>query len=239
MKGLDPAQLLNLAEAGYRRSWTARGLLLLECAWPGSSAEQRTSLPCGERDRALIQLRIATFGRQAPVYTTCAHCGEQLEAEFDLATLMNAERPEGAPAATIDTGNWTLTVRPLNSGDFLAVEGSPQEEAARELVRRTLTTDDEPLPEVNAALRTQIAEAISEADPLANIELGFACHDCDHGWTETLDIVDLFWKEIESAARRVAWQVHALARAYGWTQGAILDLTPARRNLYMSMVTHG
>jgi hypothetical protein len=239
MQGLTTAQLLDLVEAGDSRSWAARGLLLLGCAWPESTSEQRAALPCGERDRALIFLRIATFGRQTQMYTTCADCSGQLEAEFDLSTLVDGERPDGAGVAPIEVGDRTLTVRPLSSGDFLAVEGSPPEEAGRELVRRTLSHCDEPPPHVDAELRSQVAAAIQEADPLSKIELAFECHDCGRGWNETLDIVDLFWKEIESAARRVAWQVHALAHAYGWTEKTILDLTPARRNLYLSMVAHG
>ncbi len=240
MQGLTAGQLLDLAEAGHRQSWTGRGVLLLECAWPEATYEERLALACGERDRALIGLRMATFGRQVPVYTACPGCGEQLEAEFDLSALVEAGPSESAVVAR--AGERVLPVRPLTSADFLAVEGLSPAEAARELVRRTLTAGDEPPPEVDEVdddLRAEVAKAVAVADPLAEIKLGFACHACRRAWSETLDIVDLFWKEIESAARRVAWQVHTLAQAYGWTETTILGLTMARRNLYLSMLAHG
>ena len=51
-----------------------------------------------------------------------------------------------------------------------------------------------------------------------------------------MDVVGFFWREIQSAARRVVLEVDALARAYGWSEAAILGMSSARRNLYLELV---
>jgi hypothetical protein len=48
--------------------------------------------------------------------------------------------------------------------------------------------------------------------------------------------VSFFWREIQSAARRIVLEVDALARSYGWSEAEILNMTPARRQLYLEMV---
>jgi hypothetical protein len=40
---------------------------------------------------------------------------------------------------------------------------------------------------------------------------------------------------VQAAAERVLLDVHALARAYGWTESEVLRLTPARRSAYLQM----
>jgi hypothetical protein len=41
---------------------------------------------------------------------------------------------------------------------------------------------------------------------------------------------------VEALARRVLWEVHTLACAYGWTESETLALSPARRARYLQMV---
>ena len=51
-----------------------------------------------------------------------------------------------------------------------------------------------------------------------------------------LDIGSFVWAEIESRARRLLWEVHTLASAYGWSEAETLSLSAARRASYMRMV---
>jgi hypothetical protein len=236
MPGLDAAQVLNLAEAGHQRSWAVRGLLLLASTWTDSTHEQRAALPCGERDRALIGLRIATFGPTASLYAACSGCGEQMEAQFDLTSLK--ETPRATGECQVEAEGREYTVRPPCSADFLALDGIETDRADEELIRLTVSAVDHGPLEMSDVLRKRVSEAIVASDPLSSIELGFACRDCGRNWNETLDIVHLLWKEIETAAQRVAWQVHTLARAYGWTEQTILKLSPERRTLYIKMVAN-
>ena len=79
-------------------------------------------------------------------------------------------------------------------------------------------------------------EKMSRADPLAEIRLDLACPACGHEWEETLDLGAFVWSKIETRAKRLLREVHALGSAYGWSEKEILSLSPARRSFYLEMV---
>jgi hypothetical protein len=81
-----------------------------------------------------------------------------------------------------------------------------------------------------------MADAMAEADPLADIQLGMTCPFCDHRWRVVFDIVSFLWTEIEAWAWRMLADVHTLAQAYGWGEREILTLSPTRRQFYLDMV---
>jgi hypothetical protein len=81
-----------------------------------------------------------------------------------------------------------------------------------------------------------IGRALALADPHAEIRLPLQCPACGHGWEETLDIASFTWEEIEARARRLLFDVHTLASAYGWTEAEILSLGASRRARYLELV---
>jgi hypothetical protein len=82
----------------------------------------------------------------------------------------------------------------------------------------------------------RIGEELAEADPLAEIQIALGCPTCANQYTEAIEIASFLWAEIEACAKRLLWEVHALATAYGWTEPDVLALSPARRALYLEMV---
>ena len=81
-----------------------------------------------------------------------------------------------------------------------------------------------------------VGEAMAVADPAAELQLALCCPACSEEWNLGLELVTFLWAEIEARAKRLVWEVHTLALAYGWTQTEILALNPARRALYLEMV---
>jgi hypothetical protein len=81
-----------------------------------------------------------------------------------------------------------------------------------------------------------IGERLASADPLAETRLALACPSCHHAWDAGFDIGQFVWAEVEALARRVLWEVHALASAYGWSESITLALSPARRAMYLQLV---
>jgi hypothetical protein len=77
---------------------------------------------------------------------------------------------------------------------------------------------------------------MAQADPMAEILLTLRCPVCDNEWSAALDIATFLWAEIEARAKRILFEVHALASAYGWTEKEVLSLSEHRRALYMGMV---
>ena len=74
------------------------------------------------------------------------------------------------------------------------------------------------------------------SDPLAETLVNLRCAECGHQWEEELDIAAWLWVEIEARARRLLFDVHTLATAYGWSEHEILSLSEPRRTLYLEMV---
>jgi hypothetical protein len=68
------------------------------------------------------------------------------------------------------------------------------------------------------------------------VGLHLSCSACGGAWDRPLDIGQFLWDEISAEAHRLAREVHALARAYGWSEAEILGLSPRRRQLYLELV---
>ncbi len=82
----------------------------------------------------------------------------------------------------------------------------------------------------------ELGERMASADPMAETRLTLRCPECGEEWEETFDIVSFFWAEIEAQAKRLLFEIHTLALAYGWTESEILSLSEPRRALYLEMV---
>jgi hypothetical protein len=92
MQTLTAGTLLRVWELGRERHPIDRGVLLHAVAAPTAQAEALADAPLGQRNRALLQLRRATFGPQLPAYLDCPSCGQRLELALDVATLLGADR---------------------------------------------------------------------------------------------------------------------------------------------------
>jgi len=86
-----------------------------------------------------------------------------------------------------------------------------------------------------AAVVDAVVGQIAETDPQADITLRLACSECGHGWDAAFDIASFLWAEIAARARQLVYEVHALARRYGWREADILAMSPARRQLYLEV----
>jgi hypothetical protein len=238
MRGLSSADVLELFERGYARSWVERGLAMLAWAAPDMDLTQRRAMAIGQRDRQLMRLRALTFGPSLAVRSSCLHCGLEVEGNLDLERVLQ-EAPNDLPPTiqTVVDGH-AITLRFPTSEDLAQLQNLEDERASQQLAKRCiLKVAGSRLPKLDAAVRAAAAEALSRADTQLCVDLNFRCKDCESVWTEAFDIVDFFWCELEAAAQRLVADVHTLAMAYGWTESDILALSPARRKLYLNMVS--
>lgn len=225
MNGLHAADLLRLLELGHGRGPLDRGLLLLAHAWPSADRATLSALPLAARDRRLIDLRRATFGRVMTVTATCPACGAQLETPLDLDHLR--AQPAATPDADGVYAHDGLRFRLPSTDDLRAALGSPDPRAT--LVARTVI--DPAGVDADA-----LAAAWDAVEPLADIRLAFDCVECGHAFDRVFDPVEALTAEVEAHARRLLLDIHALASAYGWTEAEVLGLGAVRRRLYVQMV---
>lgn len=234
MRVLDPQAILALWERGARRHPLDRSALL--CAWarPDWPCDTIVDRPLGRVTTALMRLREASFGARIDSHVDCLHCGARLQLTLQTAELLQPE--PGEPAEVEVAGR---RVRPPALRDLAAVahEADAACAARRLLARCTLEGGDAAPSDTlsDNALRA-VEDALEGIDPNADLALDVHCEACGRHSTAQLDAGRLLWDDIDARARALLAEVHALASAYGWTEGEILALGPARRAGYLALV---
>jgi hypothetical protein len=253
MRVLSDSDLMHLWEGGMRRHPLDRALLALAAALPETPYERIADWPLGRRNQALAELRCACFGPRLQAWIACVKCGEKLEFELDGGVIAARGRDahEAAPEVSIVVNHRTFRLPTSRDLARAAAETDPRRAAIRIVDNCWLAAPSDPqsyaapgtsgVGESRAELWTnadleEIGERMALADPLAETRLTLHCPNCANDWDETLDMVAFLWAEIEARARRLLRDIHALAQAYGWTEGEILSLSEIRRAHYIEMV---
>lgn len=233
MRPLDASDVLVLWEQAAPRHAIDRSALFCARAHPELPADQVADLPLGVVTASLLRLREVSFGTRIDGHVDCLNCGTRLALELMSSDFIQpvASGPPGAGAQ-----DWRL--RALCLRDLAAVAHElDRDRAARILLARcTLEGLDDAMTATDDTVRR--AEEVLEAlDPNAQPSLLVHCEECGGRSTAQVDVGHLLWDDIDGRARALLHEVHALARAYGWTEGEILALGPARRASYLAMVT--
>jgi hypothetical protein len=238
MRALTAADVVALWEQGAHFHALDRSALLCARARPELPAHTIGDLPLGTVTASLLHLREASFGARIQCHVDCERCGERLELAL-LSTELLQPTPEN-PSAIDVLG---LRVRAPCLRDLAAVANENDVgRAAQQLLARCIlhsaiepgTIEPSPLPA--GALR-EVEDALEALDPNAHLALDVQCAACGNCGTAQLDAGELLWDEIDAHARASLYEVHVLARAYGWTEAEILGLGAARRAAYLAMAT--
>ena len=176
---------------------------------------------------------------------TCPECGDRLELNFDVNDVRATPEndPEPGEEFSITVSDYEVRFRLINTQDLVAIlDGSRDVVFARHLLlnRCILAVhyrgEESSLDQLPLDVVDEVVERMELLDPQADVQLALYCPSCGHRWEAAFDIASFFWTEIESWVRRILREVHTLARAYGWRESDILDMSPQRRQLYLELV---
>lgn len=241
MKPLDASELLQIWERGAGTPPALAILPLLLAACPEIPAERLPRLTIGERDALLLTQREWMFGPQLEAAATCPHCAERLE--FALAVndlratpaLRDGRQLGQSAPLSAEIEGYQIEFRPPVIAD--AQQAATLEQL---LERCLLSISKDGEPQTARALSPTVIEALNHqmaaADPQADAQMVLNCPACGHDWLAPFDIAAFLWEEIQTWAQRTLLEIHQIARAYGWSEAEILALTPARRQIYLSMI---
>lgn len=237
MRALSGELLLSAWERGEVEHDVDRALTLLELSTPELDREQLAELSIADRNALLLRLRAITFGPTLSGYANCSDCGMPMEFTLPVAGLL-ARTEQQLPAASRE---WTedaqtFRLRPVNSGDLLATLSAPDGERAEELLVSRCLTTSEARPESSTLLSPSVRRQFEEVNGAAEIVCGLDCPGCSKHETLDLDIVRFLWTEVRRAALRLLGEIHELACAYGWSEKAIVSMSPSRRHAYREML---
>jgi hypothetical protein len=220
-----------------------RALSLLDASWPEVDPEAWADLPVGRRDACLVHLYEMLFGPDFQTIASCPRCGERIEAGFTAGQTGFGpfELPGPSKTYQLRDGGYEIQYRLPNSADLLALAEAGGVATASQLVERCVEWAmhlDRPMQAADLPdpVVARLAEAASQHDPNAEMSVGLACPACGHEWAPLFDVTAYLSAELDDWAQRLLADIHALALAYGWSEPQILELSHARRRLYLEMV---
>lgn len=232
MAALSGSAVLELWELGTSLHPLDRSLLVLGLAEPSLAADA-ADLPLGRRNLALLDLHSSWFGPQLRGWTACPDCNEKVEFDFDARQLAATGRVAQLQESVRVNEH---TFRLPTSRDLASVATAEDAEAASIGLLERCRIDGSPDWVWTDEMLNVVEDRFAAEDPLAETRLALSCPSCGREWADTFDIGRFLWAEVEARARRILWEVHTLAHAYGWSESETLALSPARRAMYLQMV---
>ena len=200
-------------------------------------AEGLARLPLGSRNARLLDLYTALAGPALEATAGCPACGEPAEFAVDSGALLAQQRGAREPAP-FEADELVVVWRSPDSADLTAAaQAANAADAERVLLERCVT--EGPEGELPPAVRLELAEAMTAADPLAEVLVDVSCPDCGERFSADVDIAAFAWAELEAKARGLLHEVAVLARAFGWTEREVVALDETRRAAYLALVQEG
>jgi hypothetical protein len=238
-RSASDAALLDVLDRGDGLSPPERAILLAHAADLNIDAG---ILSLGARNRLILGLHRELFGPTIEAYDTCRHCRAATSFEVSCAALDQFGARRGEDEIDLRVGEYDVVCRPPTGADLVNAASATGTPSAKDvLIESTILRarrGGEPVS-VNALppdVVSEVGRAVAEADPLAELALTVTCEACGCSWDTVLDIPDFVWQELRDWGRRLLWEVHVLATAYGWPEGEILTVPPRRRRVYLGLV---
>jgi hypothetical protein len=190
--------------------------------------------PIGVANARMLELRRAMFGSQLAGLAACPTCGVDLEIAAQVEDFLAEGHDEEPAQHEIEIDGRSIYFRLPTLEDLAAIGEAPSPEAAaRQLLRACIA---EPEDVAYEPASEAIFARMAALDPLADAMLELSCEACGGRFEQAFDIASFLWCEIEARAARTLADVHTIARNYGWSESAILAMSPARRQAYLDLI---
>ena len=219
---MDPRDLLSAWETGAEAPPAGRAVALGGLI--GGAVPDHE--PVGRTNARLLRLHRELVGPRLEATVACTGCGDTLAIDLAVADLLGLEDAVvDEPEPLVVGGEDRVVWRPPAHHDLLLVEGGGADALLARCAGAVDTTD-----------RPRVVAAMAAADPLAEVEVEVGCPACGVSVVAEVDLPSFLWSEVDSRARTLLAEVDVLARAYGWSEGQVLDLSPQRRQHYLDLV---
>jgi hypothetical protein len=224
--------IVEIWEQGLYQQPIDRALTILSVL-TGRPRQELAAMTLERRDSLLLERRAQLFGGSFSGSSACGGCGCDVEVSVTADEL---DIPE--ERFVVKVADTELVVQMPTSIDLAAAARCDTVDAARrELVRRCIRGSQR--DDNDVSFGDEVVSAVeAELDRRAGVSAGVVqvtCPDCGNDWELELDVAGFMWREIEILAIRLLRQVDVLARRYGWSEQAILALSPGRRRFYLEL----
>lgn len=229
-----PARLLAAWEQAATVPPAARGAVLICHGGLAEDMEAALDLPLGQVGVLAGRLYTEEFGEAAEALVPCAGCGAVLDVHLPL-TALRAVAPGRVTRVAAPDGE-ELTVRPLTTQDLLAA-GRAADPAAVLMARCVRGAEGVPVDPVELAPETaaRVEAAAERIAGAAAAVVRTGCPDCGVEAVVPVDMGALLWERVANAATVLIEEVAVLASAFGWREADVLELSSARRGMYLRL----
>lgn len=176
--------------------------------------------------------------RSGPTLATvleCPACSQVLDVPLDLQALATSAHSLHDAADPLERrvpwASGEVVVRAPTTSDVLEAITAP--DPARHLRERCETWP--PGADTTDDVLARVARAADDLTGLAGATARSSCPGCGHDVTADVDVVDLLTARVTEQARALLADVAELAAAYGWSQDAVLAMSPVRRRAYLDL----
>ncbi|MCH7575302.1 MAG: hypothetical protein IIA59_09275 [Candidatus Marinimicrobia bacterium] len=227
---------------GQCRSLTERSLTAINFAFPEKSWEELVAMPIGGRDQYLLAMYEICFGDSIAGVSDCPRCDEEIELTIPVGQVRSADAAFEPATISVNEGQYQVRCRLPDSSNLLAIAPSQDlEEARRSLIEHCIVSSTYKKKTISAHrlpayVLKAVADRILQEDQQAEMLLEVHCPACNHAWEIHFDISYYFWNSLTKSAGALLWEVHVLAKAYGWKEGEILAMNAWRRHQYLKQV---
>jgi hypothetical protein len=222
-------ELLSAWESGCGRPTPDRAVTLAAAA-SGLPFEEVAELPLGACDRLLLQLREQCFGARLDGLAECPRCAAELEVGIEVDEL----RVRGAGGArTVTVGGRSVRLRALTNRDVQSCDADRDLLLTRCIIAEPGAAGESVTP--SRTLLDAVEAELDALDPQAAVAVNLDCPSCGAGWPASVHITEFVWGEVDRFARRLLYDVHTLATAYGWREADVLAVSPVRRRFYLQV----
>lgn len=194
------------------------------------------TMAAADRDKILTSIFMRTYGPNVQSAHRCSRCASLFDLDFSLKELAAslAGGVRNTSASYQADGTFLLPdgcrFRLPTAEDELAVIGMPPEDAAAALIIRCLL-------EGNSDTKGQAVQALlDEVAPIMDTDLTARCPECGAEQLVHFDIQFFLLMALYQEKSRLAWEVHRLACAYGWSLGEILGMPRSVRRTHVALV---
>jgi hypothetical protein len=182
-------------------------------------------LSASDRDGLLAALHRGLWGDRIVSSLECSACGVMYDLAFDLSALQR-RLEDGREAARV------VAPRTLEDADGarFRLPTAGEEDAAAQLGavsgRASLAAA---IAGEERGTASDLDERLEALAPLIDVDLKAACTECDHAALARFDIQSFVLQRLLDERQGVLSEIHALASAYGWSLGEILELPRSLR----------
>lgn len=234
---------MRVWEFGQGKSLVEQAMIFLAPAFPDLSRQELYQLPIGNRDLRLLELRRTLAGERLTGKSHCPNCETELQFSLTLSQLIMADYRIAKPNQYEETfEDYTVRFRSLTSMDQLHLAQVYDVDTGADIMRQASilearwqgqAVDPLTLPET---VLEAVGERIIEVDPQVETRFSLNCAVCKCKFSAVFEAVEFVWSEIVTHAQHTLEDVVILARAFGWSEHEILEMTPRRRQRYLDMV---